>query len=438
MDVRRRPIHRGVQLISKGSRRDVRLEGFDSRSSFDDALGWINSHSQPLNAEEVSVATAAGRVLARTFLAPADQPSADTAEMNGYALRSAETIGAGGYNPLPFSLQQDPRQLNAASALLISSGAPMPLGADAIASFEVVRAAAATIEVIEPVTCGAGVNSKGQEAQAGAALIDCSRPLRPTDLGLLASFGVTVVEVVRRPRVRLIIAGCKFCFESDLGDANGPMLRALIGRDGGVVEPSADQIQEPPAQSATPEDSAQSVQSTLAGLMAKPGADLVLVCGLTGTGPDDVAPLALDAAGSLDVHGIALHPGGSAGLGRVGETPVILLPGSPLHCLCAYDLLAGRLIRRLGGRSSQLPYVVRQAVAGRKIVSSIGNFELVQVRLVSGEAVPLGSAGSGGLAAAARADGFVLVPAPLEGYRAGAPVHVYIYDQADTLEGGDL
>jgi molybdopterin molybdotransferase len=77
-------------------------------------------------------------------------------------------------------------------------------------------------------------------------------------------------------------------------------------------------------------------------------------------------------------------------------------------------------------------------VVGRKIVSSIGNFELVQVRLVSGEVVPLGSAGTGGLAAAARADGFVLIPAPLEGYRPGAPVSVYIYDQADNLEGKDL
>ena len=428
-------------MISDGpppARRDVRLEGFNSRSSFDEALRWIDGHSQPLNAEEVSVATAAGRVLARTFLAPADQPPADTAEMDGYALRSAETIGAGGYNPLPFRLQQDRRQLNPASVLLISSGAPMPLGADAIASFGLVRSDAAAIEVIEPVTRGAGVNFKGQEVKAGAALIDGSRPLRPTDLGLLASFGVTAVKAIRRPLVRLILTGCKSLSGGSSGDANGPMLRALIARDGGLIEPEAEQLPEQPARSATPEDSVQSVQSALAALMAKPGADLILVCGLTGTGPDDVTPLALDAAGSLDVHGIALHPGGSAGMGRVGETPVILLPGSPLHCLCAYDLLVGRLIRRLGGRASRLPYALRQAAVGRKIVSSIGNFELAQVRLVSGEAVPLGSAGSGGLAAAARAEGFVLIPAPLEGYRPGTPVSVYIYDQADTLEGRDL
>jgi molybdopterin molybdotransferase len=414
------------------------LEGFSSRSSFDEALRWIDGHSEPLKAEEISISTAVGRVLARPFLAPADQPPADTAEMDGYALRSAETIGAGGYNPLPFSLQQDRRQLNPASALLICSGAPMPLGADAIASFDLVRSGADAIEVIEPVTRGAGVNLKGQEALAGAPLIDNSHPLRPADLGLIASFGVTAVEVVRRPRVRLILTGCKPPSDGNLGDANGPMLRALIARDGGLIEPGADQLPEQPARFATPEDSAQTVQSALAGLIARPGADLVLVCGLTGTGPDDMAPLALDAAGSLDLHGIALHPGGSAGLGRVGETPVILLPGNPLHCLCAYDLLAGRLIRRLGGRASQLPYAVRQAVVGRKIVSSIGNFELLQVRLVSGEAMPLGSAGSGGLAAAAHAEGFVLIPAPLEGYRPGTPVSVYLYDGVDDLEGKDL
>ena len=156
-------------MISIGPPRDVRMEGFDSRSSFDDALGWIDGHSKPLNAEEASVARAAGRVLARTFLASADQPPTDTAEMDGYALRSAETIGAGGYNPLPFSIQQDPRQLTPASALLISSGAPMPRGADAIASFDLIRPGAGAIEVIESVTRGAGVNFKGQEVKAGAA-----------------------------------------------------------------------------------------------------------------------------------------------------------------------------------------------------------------------------------------------------------------------------
>jgi molybdopterin molybdotransferase len=230
--------------------------------------------------------------------------------------------------------------------------------------------------------------------------------------------------------VRIILAGCKPSRAGDAaasgidaktGDANGAMLRALITRDGGLIESCEYGVAD---------------RAAMAGLMARRGADVVLVCGRTGSGIDDEAPLALSEAGKLSIHGIALCPGASTGMGSVGEVPVILLPGTPLASLCAYDLFAGRLIRRLGGRAEQLPYAVRNAVAGRKIVSSIGDLDLCRVRLVAGkagaEAIPLGSADSGGLASIARADGFVLVPATLEGYAPGSTVAVYLYDGAES------
>ena len=102
-------------------------------------------------------------------------------------------------------------------------------------------------------------------------------------------------------------------------------------------------------------------------------------------------------------------------MGLSGTTPVLLLPGDPLACLCAYELLAGRLIRSLGGRSPELPHPVREAEVGRKIVSAIGFVDLCRVRLVDGRVEPVGSAEFGGLASSVRADGFVVIPAPLEG-----------------------
>ena len=400
--------------------RDSRLLGFANRSAVDEASEWIDTHSNTLNSERVSIELAAGRVLAKPFVSPTDAPPRDTAVTDGYALRCTETIGAGSYNPLSFCTQEDQRVLRPASAILISSGTSMPQGADAIASFALARAGADTVELIGPITRGAGVSHQGDEAREGILLIGNSRPLRPSELGLISSFGITEVSVVRRPRVRLILTGCKSSPNREPGDANGPMLRALLARDGAELEVTT---------YASPE------QSAIAELIVRPGADVVLVCGLTGTGADDVAPLALDAVGTLSIHGVAMQPGGSLGMGSVNGVPVILLPGSPWHCLCAYDLFAGRLIRRLGGRSSQLPYRIRHVTVGRKIVSSIGNVEFCQVRLVSGEAIPLGSAGSGGLVSASRAEGFVLIPAPLEGYAPGASVAVYMYDEVDDMEG---
>jgi molybdopterin molybdotransferase len=117
-------------------------------------------------------------------------------------------------------------------------------------------------------------------------------------------------------------------------------------------------------------------------------------------------------------------------MGCVGETPVFLLPGDPLAAFCAYDLFAGRAIRKMGGRDPQLPYPVREARVRRKIVSEVGQFEICRVRVAGDGVEPLGTAESGGLASVARADGFVCVPAALEGFPDGACVSVYFYAPA--------
>jgi molybdopterin molybdotransferase len=397
--------------------RDIRLQCFMNRTPVTEAIEWIDRHAIRCACEHVSLDSAAGRVLADAFVSSVDIPPAVTAVTNGYALRSADTVGAGSYNPLPFRLQEADRALKPFSAALVSSGDRLPAGADAVAPFDMARAVAETIELIGTVTPNEGVSLRGQEAKAGTPLIDGASLLRPASLGLLAAPGLASVPVVRRPRVRLILAGAKH--EGERSDANGPMLRALIVRDGGAIESSATGVCAP---------------SELAESIARPGADAILVCGRTGTGQDDVAPLALRESGALDIHGIALRPGESTGMGSAGGIPVILLPGSPLHCLCAYDLFAGRLIRLLGGRESRLPYRTRLAQVGRKIVSSIGDVELCLVRLAGGEALPLGSAGSGGLVSAVRADGFVIVPAALEGYAPGTSLTVYMYGGNGEME----
>jgi len=168
-------------------------------------------------------------------------------------------------------------------------------------------------------------------------------------------------------------------------------------------------------------------REALSQALAVPGADLVIATGRTGAGEDDVAPLVLAEAGRLALHGLALRPGGSAGMGLVRGLPVLLLPGDPLACLCAYELLAGRLVRRLGGQDPALPHAALRVELTRKLSSAVGCAEVFQVRLLAGRAEPLGLAESGGLPAASGADGFVVVPGALEGYPEGAQVTVHAY-----------
>jgi molybdopterin molybdotransferase len=199
------------------------------------------------------------------------------------------------------------------------------------------------------------------------------------------------------------------------------MLSALVARDGGIPEATT-----------VGTGLRDVVAQALAAQGATEGADLFLIAGRSGSGQDDEAPIAIAKIGVLAIHGIALRPGGSSGMGLVGSAPILLLPGNPLDCWCAYEVLAGRMVRRLAGRDPELPYPVREAEVGRKIVSAIGIVDLCRVRLVDGRAEAIGSAESGGLASAVRADGFVIVPAPLEGYAPGVRVPVHMYRTAET------
>jgi molybdopterin molybdotransferase len=223
-------------------------------------------------------------------------------------------------------------------------------------------------------------------------------------LALLAAAGVERVPVVAAPRVRVVVAGPKGAG----GDAHASMLCALVARDGGTVEVSRG-------------------AAALRDELARPGADVLVATGRTGAGADDDAPSVLGAVGELAFHGVALRPGGSAAVGTAAGRPVVLLPGDPLACACAYEVLAGRLVRLLAGRDGGLPHRTCEAAVRRKIVSAIGSVDVCQVRLVEGGAEPLGVAEFGGLGAAARADGFVLVPAALEGWPPGSRVTVHLH-----------
>ena len=359
---------------------DVRLVGFGSRAPLAAALAWIEANAALLPAETVPVQDAVGRVL---VVVPAGNPwpAADRAGLDGYAVCAAETEGASDYAPLALR-----------HAELVVSGGPMPPGTDAILPHAGVRSGA-VLEALAVAARSAGLERQGAE---GAAPLP--GPLRREGMALLALLGVPAVEAVRRPRVALVVAGPK-----SGPDVLTPLLQTLVGRDGGL------------AAAANLEDAGQDAANA---------ADMILLAGRTGCGGDDDMPQRFAAAGGmLDLHGIAFRPGDTAGLGRLGSRPAVLLPGSPLSALSVYEALAGPAVRRLGGRTSP-SHVERQAVLERKITSAIGCTDMVRVRLRDGRATPLGPADTGGLGRAASSDGWVIVPDGQEGYPAGATVTV--------------
>lgn len=395
-----------------------RLHQAFERARLDDVIAWVDGWAVPLPVEEIPLAQAAGRVLAHDVPAPLDLPALDRAAADGFALRADETVGASAYNSLTFQLGPAAGGVSAGGAAAVASGDPLPAGADAVVRLEhAIPESPAAVAVIAPVFAGSEVEPRGSHIASGGTLLPAaSRPLDAADLGLLAAAGLARVPVIRRPRVRLLLAAEKLIeagqplTAGEVYNAAGPMLTALVERDGGGIVAS------------------HRVRRGAAELRnALSGADIVLVVGGTGPGSNDHTAAALAEAGALAMHGVAIQPGGTAGGGRIDNVAVLLLPGPPVHALWAYELIAGRAIRRMAGRCPGLPYRMETLRIARKIVSEVGTLEVWPVRRIGpGEVEPMPSLQEAGLAAAAHADGFILVPETSEGYPQGAAVAVYL------------
>jgi molybdopterin molybdotransferase len=244
------------------------------------------------------------------------------------------------------------------------------------------------------------------------------------------------IAVIRRPRVAVIITGDELlppgspAQDCRLADMNSVMLAPLIRRDGGtpeVIGPLADDR----------ERLRTAIRS------AADAADAVFISGGSSTGPEDHAPDLVAHLGELAVHGVALRPASPTGLGFLAseatrgatppEVPVVLLPGNPVSCFCAYDFFGGRILRRLGGRPVGWPYRAIAAPLAHKLASVVGRVDYARVRIESGAVEPLSISGASILSSTTRADGFVVVPADLEGYPAGASVTVYLYEDSATF-----
>ena len=406
--------------------RDVRMHGFAQRAEVGAVWRWIDAHARPLAEEAVELADAAGRVLAAPVIAPIDVPAFDRSAMDGYALVGTDTSGASEYNPLAFAVvgQAMPGHpyhgaVGAGSAVRIMTGAAIPAGTDAVVPAEYAQEHDGRVEIVQAVAPGKNVGLRGEDIRTGSEVLSPGRVLRPQDLGLLASLGLAHATVHRRPRVRLIVTGNEIVSPGEpkgahqIYDANSPMLRALVARDGGVVE-SHRRLR----------DDAEALRAAL----LAPGADVVLVSGGSSVGSEDFAPRLIAELGELAIHGVAMRPSSPAGAGRVGEALVFLLPGNPVSCLCAYDFFAGRAIRLRGGRPAAWPHRTRTGVLARKIASAIGRVDYCRVRTSGDEVEPLAISGASILSSTTRADGFVVVPGESEGYAPGTTVTVYLYD----------
>ena len=354
---------------------------------------------------------AVGRVLAEPVWAARSSPPFDAAAMDGIAVRAEDTIGAS--ETLPARLEPDAYEV-------VDTGDPMPAGFDAVVMREDVHEAErGGVELRAAAHPYQHVRSIGEDVSATELLLPAGHRLRPVDVAAAGAAGATEVVVRRRPVVAVIPTGDEIrplgseLRPGDLPDTNSLMLAAQA-KDAGCRA----------VRHAIVPDDSEKIGAAVREAAAD--ADLVIVIAGSSAGRDDYTAAVVAEIGTLAVHGVAVKPGHPVVLGAADETPVLGAPGYPVSAALTFDIFAAPLLARLeGGPPPDWPRA--HARLARKLASSMGVDDWVRVRLgrVRGElvATPL-PRGAGVLTSLVRADGLLVVPAPLEGHHPGEEVEV--------------
>ena len=416
---------------------DVRMRGFRVRAELSEALELLRATAVPLPAEAVPVTACAGRILATELRAPIDVPGFRRAAVDGYAIRGEDSFAASEHNPITLevlgtSLPGRPcaAVVREGLAVRITTGAPMPAGADAVLQPELARAHRRgdreVVELLGTVAPLRHIGEVGEDLTRGQPVLPAGRLLRPQDAAVLASLGLADVPVLRRPRMQLLVTGDELVAPGttpgpwQIVDSNSVLLAALAARDGADVLPTL-----------RARDGEAALTSGFDDL-SRGTADVLLVAGATSVGLEDLMPQVLTRAGTLEIHGIAIRPASPTGIGRLHDgRRVFLLPGNPVSCLCAYELLVGPWLRALGGRPRPwaFPHAALTLPLARKLISKVGRADFVRMRVIADQAEPIATSGASNLSSTVIADGFTLVPADSEGAAPGDPVTVYLFDE---------
>ncbi len=401
-------------------------EPFPQRIAFSEVTAIIDAVSarSRLGSERVALARALHRVLAQDVVAGIDLPSFDNSAMDGFAVRAAD-IDATSPRQLRLvgeqfaGIRQD-AIVGPGECLRITTGAPMPEGADTIVIKEDVVVADGWVTIPAGARAGAHVRRAGEDVRRGDAVLHTGDVLTPARISLAASLGHHDLQVARRPTVAIFTTGDELqppgqpLAPGQIYDSNRSLLQTLLVADG----------YEPVAWPVLPDDP----QRMLAALRdAAFSFDLVLTCGGVSTGEKDHLPALLLEHGETHFWKVRMRPGMPVLFGRLDAAHFIGLPGNPVSVFATYLMLARRLLDGLQARSTPRPPL--RAVLDHPILKTHPRLEFLRGQLHCDDTgqlrvAPNPADGSHRLRGAAEANALIVLPEGAGEWAAGAVVDV--------------
>jgi molybdopterin molybdotransferase len=280
--------------------------------------------------ETVPVEQSAGRVTAAPVVADTDIPGFDRSVVDGYAVRSSDTTGAGDASPallrcvgrVAMGLSAGALRIGDSECCYIPTGGVLPDGADAAVMVEYTEEAGDTVLVRKPVSHGENILLRDEDFKKGELVFSRGRRLTPQDSGVLAACGCAKVPVAKKPVVGIISTGNELVpvtarpGPGQIRDSNASMIAAWLSEYGCV-----------PRLYGIVRDEREAFEAVI--LRALPECDVVLLSGGSSKDDRDMTAGVIAGRGEVLIHGIAIAPGKPTIIGRIDRKPVFGLPGHP-------------------------------------------------------------------------------------------------------------
>jgi molybdopterin molybdotransferase len=308
------------------------------------ALKIIEREAVPLRSERIDLTDAIDRVLAQNIIADMDLPPFDRSQMDGYAVKSADTQST----PVKLKIVGESaagrgwhKILKKGEAVRIMTGAPVPSGSDAVQKIELASEENGFVRIDEPTETGRFITKKGAEIRKGNTVIKKGELLTPANIAVPAAFGCAKVRVAKRPRVAIFSTGTEIVEigkkpkQDQIRNSNSLMLATLCGASGADVRvfPIIG-------------DDISDLRSQIS--IATKSADILITTGGVSVGKYDLTKLALTELGAkIFFDKIALKPGKPTVFGKLKTTFVFGLPGNPVSAAVTFHLFVRLLIRRM-------------------------------------------------------------------------------------------
>ncbi|MER3438427.1 MAG: molybdopterin molybdenumtransferase MoeA [Chloroflexota bacterium] len=402
----------------------------------DSARARILASLQPLPTVAVPILDALGLVCADEIAAPYPLPRFANSAMDGFAVRTTDTSGARPDQPVRlriigevFAGSCSSATLEPGTAIRITTGAPIPPGADAVVRFEETGNVSPvehgdSVDIFRAPVPGEHIRQPGEDVQEGSFVLRPGDHLDPPAVALLAALGHTKVRVHRRPRVAVVSTGDEVVppgtplRPGQIYDTNSFMLAAMVRWAGGE-----------PISAGIAKDSQIDVHARLGSIG---DADLILTSGGVSVGEYDLVKQVLSKHDTIAFWQVQIKPGKPLAFGHIGSVPLIGLPGNPVAAAVAFVQFARPAIRKmLGHRHLDLPVV--QARIRDRVENRGGCRHFVRVWVEpDGEgrycARVAGPQGSGVLTSLVRANGLLVIPEEMPVAEPGMVLPVQLFD----------